>query len=199
MQEREVFYSTSCLRFVGGVCYVDRYATDLSTITSRIPYFKSLGLTYVHLMPLFDVPEPENDGGYAVTSYRRVKPILGNMDQLKELAKAFADAGISLVLGEQRTIFLPTRELLADRSRREIFVAQTSSSTIPRGTRNGRRKHAQGTNTTSSTTGCSPIEPCPTSTNRLPEKSSLTTTLDLSFNSRMGAGYGRRSTITSGI
>ena len=51
-------------------------------------------------MPLFDVPEPENDGGYAVTSYRRVKPILGDMDQLKELAKAFADVGISLVLGE---------------------------------------------------------------------------------------------------
>ena len=61
-------------------------------------------------MPLFEVPEPENDGGYAVTSYRRVKPILGNMDQLKELAKAFADAGISLVLGKQRARLLPIED-----------------------------------------------------------------------------------------
>jgi hypothetical protein len=66
-------------------------------------------------MPLFDVPEPENDGGYAVTSYRRVKPILGDMDQLKKLAKAFDDAGISLVLGEQEVTFPTNNKSVADR------------------------------------------------------------------------------------
>lgn len=85
----------------GGVCYVDRYATDLDGVRDRIPYFKSLGLTYVHLMPLFDTPEPKNDGGYAISSYRKVKPALGDMDQLRRLAMDFYNAGISLVIGKR--------------------------------------------------------------------------------------------------
>jgi hypothetical protein len=54
---------------LGGVCYVDLFAGDLTGIREKIPYFKELGLTYLHLMPLYKVPEGENDGGYAVTSY----------------------------------------------------------------------------------------------------------------------------------
>jgi amylosucrase len=40
---------------LGGVCYVDLFAGDLSTLRTKIPYFKELGLTYLHLMPLFQV------------------------------------------------------------------------------------------------------------------------------------------------
>src|ERR1700761_4729293 len=40
-------------QMLGGVCYVDRYAGTLAGVKSRIPYFKELGLTYLHLMPLF--------------------------------------------------------------------------------------------------------------------------------------------------
>lgn len=83
---------------LGGVCYVDRYANNLAGIKARIPYFKELGLTYLHLMPLFLVPQPLNDGGYAVSSYREVQPELGTIQQLKELATALREAGISLVL-----------------------------------------------------------------------------------------------------
>lgn len=85
-------------QMLGGVCYVDLFANSLEGIRSKIPYFKELGLTYLHLMPLFKAPETENDGGYAVSSYREVHPPLGTMKQLASLARDLRDAGISLVM-----------------------------------------------------------------------------------------------------
>lgn len=85
-------------QMLGAVCYVDRFANNLEGIRSKIPYFKELGITYLHLMPLFKSPEGENDGGYAVSSYREVNPALGTMDGLALLAHEFRLAGISLVL-----------------------------------------------------------------------------------------------------
>jgi glycosidase len=85
-------------QMLGGVCYVDLFAENLNGIRAKIPYFQELGLTYLHLMPLFQVPQPENDGGYAVSSYRDVNPALGTMEQLRELADALHDAGIVLVV-----------------------------------------------------------------------------------------------------
>lgn len=83
---------------VGGVLYVDLFDGTLSRLRERIGYFKSLGLTYLHLMPLFAAPEGNSDGGYAVSSYRDVNPAVGTMDDLRELAEAFQIEGISLVL-----------------------------------------------------------------------------------------------------
>ncbi|MDJ0319094.1 alpha-amylase family glycosyl hydrolase [Pseudarthrobacter sp. PS3-L1] len=83
---------------LGGVCYVDRYAEDLAGVRARIPYFKELGLTYLHLMPLFLAPEPFSDGGYAVSSYRQVNPMLGTMEDLTVLAADLRANGISLVV-----------------------------------------------------------------------------------------------------
>jgi glycosidase len=83
---------------LGGVCYVDLFAGDLAGIRAKIPYFKELGLTYLHLMPLFLSPAKENDGGYAVSSYREVDPSLGTMEQLRDLITELRDNGISLVL-----------------------------------------------------------------------------------------------------
>lgn len=85
-------------QMLGGVCYVDLFAENLKGVKSKIPYFKELGLTYLHLMPLFKAPEVENDGGYAVSSYREVHPPLGTMKQLASLAREFRQAGISLVM-----------------------------------------------------------------------------------------------------
>lgn len=41
---------------LGGVCYVDLYAGNLTDLRERILYFRELGLTYLHLMPLFQAP-----------------------------------------------------------------------------------------------------------------------------------------------
>lgn len=83
---------------VGGVCYIDRWAGDLAGLRSRIPYLRELGLTYLHVMPPFAVPEGNSDGGYAVSSYRELRPDLGTMDELAETAGELREAGISLVI-----------------------------------------------------------------------------------------------------
>jgi amylosucrase len=85
-------------RMLGGVCYVDLYAGNLRGLMAQIPYFKTLGLTYLHLMPPFKCPADHSDGGYAVSSYREVNPALGTIDDLRELAAALRREGISLVL-----------------------------------------------------------------------------------------------------
>lgn len=82
---------------LGASCYVDLFAGDLAGIRDKIPYFNELGLTYLHLMPLFRSPA-ESDGGYAVSDYRAVNPALGNMDELISLARDLRGNGISLVL-----------------------------------------------------------------------------------------------------
>ena len=85
-------------RMLGGVCYVDRYAGTLQGLRDRIPYFRELGLTYLHLMPLFLAPAENSDGGYAVSSYRQVAPALGTMDDLRQVADDLRSNGISLVV-----------------------------------------------------------------------------------------------------
>jgi len=88
-------------KMLGGVCYVDLFAGNLAGLRARLPYFKELGLTYLHLMPLFKAPMPENDGGYAVSSYREVNPALGSMPDLADLADLAGELlrqGISLVV-----------------------------------------------------------------------------------------------------
>ncbi len=83
---------------VGIVLYVDLFSDNLAGLHNHIPYFEKLGVTYLHLMPLFSVPHGENDGGYAVSDYRAVNPDLGTMEELSSLADALRARGISLVL-----------------------------------------------------------------------------------------------------
>jgi len=85
-------------RMVGAMCYVDLFAGDLKAMRERIPYLKELGINYLHLMPVFNVPHGDNDGGYAVSSYRETNPDLGTMEDLADLATELRHHGISLVL-----------------------------------------------------------------------------------------------------
>ena len=83
---------------VGYVCYTDLFAGDLQGIREKIGYLKGLGVTYLHLMPLLN-PRPGNsDGGYAVMDYKSVRPDLGTMKDLAQLADDLHEAGISLTL-----------------------------------------------------------------------------------------------------
>ncbi len=83
---------------IGGIAYVDLFAGNLDSIRHKLPYFQEMGLTYLHLMPLFKAPEDNSDGGYAVSSYREVNPKLGTMQQLRYLAHELRQNGISLCL-----------------------------------------------------------------------------------------------------
>lgn len=85
-------------QMIGGVLYVDLFSGTLARLHESIPYFKELGLTYLHLMPLFDAPIGNSDGGYAVSNFRAVDPRLGTLAELTAIARAFQEQGISLVL-----------------------------------------------------------------------------------------------------
>ncbi|WP_322095765.1 alpha-amylase family protein [Phycicoccus flavus] len=83
---------------VGYAAYTERFAGDLRGVADRIPYLEELGVRYLHLMPLLQPREGDNDGGYAVADYRQVRPDLGTMADLESLADALHERGISLVL-----------------------------------------------------------------------------------------------------
>ncbi len=83
---------------VGYVCYADRFGGSLAGVAERIDHLKSLGVSYLHLMPLLRPREGDSDGGYAVADYRQVDPKLGTMDDLASLASTLRGQGISLVV-----------------------------------------------------------------------------------------------------
>ncbi|MGB0371315.1 MAG: alpha-amylase family glycosyl hydrolase [Opitutales bacterium] len=85
-------------KMVGVSLYVDLYAGDLNALREHIPYLKDLGITYLHLMPLFASRAGNSDGGYAISDYRSVDPKLGSVEDLSGLASDLRRAGISLVL-----------------------------------------------------------------------------------------------------
>ena len=82
----------------GGALYVDLFSENLGRLREHIGYFQELGLTYLHLMPLFAVRPGDNDGGYAISNYRSVDPRLGTIDDLRLLAQDLHKVGITLVL-----------------------------------------------------------------------------------------------------
>lgn len=85
-------------KMVGGALYVDLFSENLGKLRETIPYFENLGLTYLHLMPLFAVRPGDSDGGYAISNYRSVDPRLGTIDDLRLLAEELHEVGINLVL-----------------------------------------------------------------------------------------------------
>ena len=85
-------------RICGAMCYVDLFAGNLNGLRDQIPYLLELGVNYLHLMPLFRTPAGDNDGGYAVSSYREVMPQLGTMEELAGLAAELRRHGMSLCL-----------------------------------------------------------------------------------------------------
>ena len=71
---------------LGYAAYTERFADDLRGIAQHLPYLDELGVRYLHLMPLLRPRDGDNDGGYAVADYRAVRPDLGTMDDLEDLA-----------------------------------------------------------------------------------------------------------------
>lgn len=78
--------------------YVDLFAGDLQGVTSKIPYFKELGITYLHFMPILKAREGENDGGFAVADYREIDPRFGSMEEFRKLVILLRQEGISVCL-----------------------------------------------------------------------------------------------------
>ncbi|MBW3092624.1 alpha-amylase family protein [Bifidobacterium sp. 82T10] len=82
----------------GMTMYTDLFAGNLRKLADKIPYLKEQKLTYLHLMPLLQMPHPNNDGGYAVEDFDNVDPSIGTNEDLAALTKKLRKAGISLCL-----------------------------------------------------------------------------------------------------
>ncbi|WP_258175585.1 alpha-amylase family protein [Bifidobacterium callitrichos] len=82
----------------GMTMYTDLFAGDLKKLAGKIDYLKEQKLTYLHLMPLLQMPHPDNDGGYAIEDFDAVDPRIGTNEDLAALTKKLREAGISLCL-----------------------------------------------------------------------------------------------------
>ncbi|MEC7770652.1 MAG: amylosucrase [Bacteroidota bacterium] len=85
-------------KLVGMQLYVEHFNKDLEGLQEKIPYFKKLGINFLHLMPITPRPKGESDGGYAVNNYLEVDKKYGSKEDLLELTKAFRKNGIYLML-----------------------------------------------------------------------------------------------------
>lgn len=83
---------------IGYSCYADRFGGTLAGVGERAAYLKELGVTYLHLMPILDPRDGDNDGGYAVRDYRKVRADLGTVEDLRALTSTLRKDGISVVL-----------------------------------------------------------------------------------------------------
>ena len=82
-----------------GMClYVDQFAGTLRGVRQKLDYLRETGVNYLHLMPFLDTVDGRSDGGYAVASFRKVKPALGTMADLEALTDACHQEGISVCM-----------------------------------------------------------------------------------------------------
>lgn len=85
-------------KLLGMMLYPANFGGTLKGVQEKLPYLAECGVNYLHLMPLLDSPKGKSDGGYAVSDFRRVRPDLGTMEDLAELADACHEKGMVLCL-----------------------------------------------------------------------------------------------------
>lgn len=78
--------------------YVDRFAKDLKTLKTKLPYLTDLGINLIHLMPVMESPENESDGGYAVSDFRAVDARFGTLNDLANLQTALLKNDMYLMM-----------------------------------------------------------------------------------------------------
>ena len=78
--------------------YVDRFDQTLEGLAGRANYLKSLGVRWLHPLPLLRPRPGDSDGGFAVEDYRQIDPRLGDMDALEALASDLQREGIGVIL-----------------------------------------------------------------------------------------------------
>ncbi len=78
--------------------YVDRFCGTIKNLQSKLDYLEKLGVNMLHLMPIFESPEGESDGGYAVSNFRKVDQRFGTLDDLLELQNEMQQRNMYLML-----------------------------------------------------------------------------------------------------
>ncbi|MFC5626352.1 alpha-amylase family glycosyl hydrolase [Algoriphagus winogradskyi] len=83
---------------VGMSLYVDRFSGNLKSMETKLDYFEELGVNFLHLMPLFESPAGESDGGYAVSNFRKIDERYGTLAELIDLRKSMQKKDMYLML-----------------------------------------------------------------------------------------------------
>ena len=78
--------------------YVDRFCGTLKQLPEKLSYLESLGVNFLHLMPVFESPEGESDGGYAVSNFRKVDERFGTLEDLRIVQQKMLDKNMYLML-----------------------------------------------------------------------------------------------------
>ena len=78
--------------------YVDRFCGKLQNMPAKLDYLTNLGVNFLHLMPVFQSPAGESDGGYAVSDFRKVEERFGTLEDLKDLQEKMAQKDMYLML-----------------------------------------------------------------------------------------------------
>ena len=77
--------------------YVDAFCGSLKNLPGKLDYFEKLGVNFLHLMPLFESPAEESDGGYAVSDFRKINTRFGTLEDLKEAQQKMNAADMYLM------------------------------------------------------------------------------------------------------
>jgi amylosucrase len=72
-------------KLCGMSLYVDRFCGTIKNLSTKLTYFEELGVNFLHLMPVFESPQNESDGGYAVSNFREIDARFGDVEDVKEL------------------------------------------------------------------------------------------------------------------
>ena len=83
---------------LGMMLYIDNFAGNMQGVKEKIPYLKECNINCLHFMPFLDTPEGRSDGGYAVADFRKVRPDLGTMKDLAELAEKCHEEDINVCM-----------------------------------------------------------------------------------------------------
>ncbi len=85
-------------KLAGMSLYVDRFCGNIKNLENKLDYFTELGVNVLHLMPLFESPEGESDGGYAVSDFRKIDSRFGSLDDLQNLQEVMQTKDIHLMI-----------------------------------------------------------------------------------------------------
>lgn len=85
-------------RWVGYAVYCKEFAGNLEGLQQHLSYLQELGVNMLHIMPILACPPAENDGGYAVSNFRKIDAKVGNLKTLDALVTNMKAREMLLVL-----------------------------------------------------------------------------------------------------
>jgi amylosucrase len=97
-EKQEQGYWFLSQEITGMSLYVDRWCGRLDALPGTFDYLKKLGVNLLHLMPIFQSPAGESDGGYAVSDFRKVDERFGSLEDLRAVQEKMRGQGMYLML-----------------------------------------------------------------------------------------------------